>query len=380
MRPSTNCPLIYDAPMLRTVPGWVEALAIGLASRAFSALVIWGSWAFDIPHQPGEKVQTPFVIWDGQWYEFIARNGYHAEAVSKTPYGPGYHDFAFFPMWPYLTRLFAIDNRENFATVGPVLANVLFLVAALAIFTILERVGGRSIARWGLALFAFSPAAYVFSLAYGESLFMVFVALFFLVVEEPWDATSGIRLAILTAAAQLTRITGAALAFASIPDLFSREHRTRGLVVIASSIVAFGAWWTFIAILTGNPMGYMLGTPSWFLNQRPTPIPVGIASLWDAHPEVSVVAVVFIVLVVIGTRWIAGRGEWRMALFCIACIASCALDTQTTMPRLVAIAFPAFGGLAAVLRSWRWRAGLLVVFGAVQAALAAGAVQRYLVP
>lgn len=382
-----------------TIPGWVEALAIGLASRAFSVLVIWGAWAFDIPHQPAAKVQTPFVIWDGQWYEFIARVGYHAEAVAKTPYGPGYHDFAFFPVWPYLVRLLSLDGRYPFATVGPVAANVLFLLASIGIFAVLERLGnragdgdrasgddigddgrGRSVARWGLALFAFSPAAYVFSLAYGESLFIVFVALFFVVVEEPWETLTGARLAILTAAAQLTRITGAALAFASIPDLFSRERRGRGLVVIGSSIVAFAAWWTFIAILTGNPMGYMLGTPSWFLNQRPTPIPVGIASLWDAHPEVSVIAVAFIVLIVIGTRWVARRGEWRMALFCIACIASCALDTQTTMPRLVAIAFPAFAGLAGWLRSWRWRGALLVVFAGVQAALAAGAVQRYLVP
>lgn len=364
----------------RRLPGWVEALAIALVSRAFSVAVIWGAWAFDLPHQPGSKVQTPFVIWDGQWYEFIARVGYHADAVAKTPYGPGYHDFAFFPAWPYLVRLLSLDGRVPFATAGPVAANVLFLLATIAIFGVLERVAGRSIARWGLALFAFSPAAYVFSLAYGESLFIVFVALFFVVVEEPWETLTGARLAILTAAAQLTRITGAALAFASIPDLFSRERRTRGLVVIGSSIVAFAAWWTFIAVLTGNPMGYMLGTPSWFLNQRPTPIPVGIASLWDAHPEVSVVAVVLIALIVIGTRWIARRGEWRLALFCIACIASCALDTQTTMPRLVAIAFPAFGGLAGWLRSWRWRAALLVVFAGVQAALAAGAVQRYLVP
>jgi Mannosyltransferase (PIG-V) len=363
-----------------SVPGWVEALAIGLVSRGFSVLVIWGAWAFDIPHQTAARVQTPFVVWDGQWYEFIARTGYHASAVVKTPFGPGYHDFAFFPMWPYLVRLLSFDGQETFATVGPVTANVLFLVAAIAFHAILDRVGGRSIARWGLALFAFSPAAYVYSMAYGESLFLVFVGAFFVTIARPWDRIQGFRLAILTAAAQLTRITGAALAFASIPDLFRRETRVRGIVIIGSSVVAFAAWWTFIAILTGNPMGYMLGTPSWFLNQHAYPIPTGIASFFYAFPDVSTIAVLFIALVVVGSRWLAQRGEWRLALYCLACIASCALDTQTTMPRLVAVAFPAFGGLAAVLPSWRWRAALLVVFAGVQAALAGGAVQRYLVP
>ena len=331
--------------LTRPIPGWLEALAIGVLSRVFSIVVLVGAWKLDIPHQ-ANKFQNPFVIWDAQWYEFVARNGYHANAVAKTPYGPGYHDFAFFPAWPALLRVLSLDNRISIDTVEPIAANALFLVSIVAIWSVMDRIGGRSIARWGLALFAFSPAAYVFSLGYGEPLFLVFVSRFFVAVEERLT----VRAALLTVGAQLTRLTGAALAFASIPDLFNRETRNRAMLVIGGSIVAFGAWWIWIAILTSNPMGYMLGTPSWFLNQRPNPIPVGIASFWDAHQEVAVVAVVFIALLVAGTRWVAKRGETRLALFCLACIASCALDTQTTMPRLVAVAFPAFVGLAAIDR------------------------------
>jgi hypothetical protein len=364
----------------RELPGWLEALLIAAASRIFSIAVLFGAWKLDIPHQGGSHVDNPWVIWDGEWYRWIAQHGYHAEAVTKTAYGPGYHDFAFFPTWPLLVRALTLDNRLPFDTVAPIAANVLFLIAAISIWSVIERVGGKTVARWGLALFAFSPAAYVFSLAYGEPLFLVFASRFFVAIDKAWSVGTGIRVALFTVGAQLTRITGAALAFASLPDLLKRETRTRGLVVIASSVVAFGAWWTWIALLTGNPTGYMLGTPSWFLNQRPTPIPVGIASLWDAHLEVSVVAVIFIVLLVAGTRWIARQGETRLALFCLACFASTALDTQTTMPRLVAVAFPAFAGLAAILPSTRWRWALLGLFAATQAALAAGAVQRFLVP
>jgi hypothetical protein len=364
----------------RELPGWLEALLIGVASRVFSMVVLFGAWTLDIPRHSGTRFANPWVIWDGEWYRWIAQHGYHAEAVAKTAYGPGYHDFAFFPAWPLLVRALTLDNRIPFDVVAPIAANVLFLIATVSIWSILERIGGKTVARWGLALFAFSPAAYVYSLAYGEPLFLLLVSRFFVAIDEVWSIGTGIRAAVLTIGAQLTRITGAALAFASLPDLLHRETRARGVVVIGSSIAAFAAWWTWIAVLTGNPTGYMLGTPSWFLNQRPTPIPVGIASLWDAHQEVSVIAVAFIVLIVIGTRWVARQGETRLALFCLACVASTALDTQTTMPRLVAIAFPAFAGLAAILPSTRWRWALLGLFASTQAALAAGAVQKFLVP
>jgi len=362
----------------RRFPGWVEALAIGAVSRAFSIAILVGAWALHIPAASWRSFDSPFVIWDGQWYTFIARYGYHAEAVVKSQYGPGLHDFAFFPAWPILLQVLSLDNRLPLDVVAPIAANVLFLVAAVAIYSILERVGGRAVARWGLALFSFSPAAHVYSLAYSEPLFLVFVSRFFIALDERYSA----RASLLALGAQLVRVTGAALAFASLPDLLHRETRTRGLLVIGACILAFGAWWTWIAILTGDPMGYMLGTPSWFLNQRPEPIPTGIASFFEPSvpPWISIVALALIAVLAVGTRWVWRRGEARLALFSFACLASTMLDTQTTMPRLAAIAFPAFGGLAAILPSDRWRWLVLGAFAVVQAVIAANVVQRYLVP
>ncbi|HXI45106.1 MAG TPA: mannosyltransferase family protein [Candidatus Acidoferrales bacterium] len=364
----------------QAMPGWVEAVAIAVVSRAFSLAVLFGAWALRLPPTSFKPVDNPLVIWDAQWYSFIAHNGYHADAVVKTQYGPGLHDFAFFPAWPMLVKAVSLDNRLPIDTVAPILANLLFVLATVSIFSILERVGGRSVARWGLALFAFGPASYVYSLGYSEPLFLLFVSRFFVSIEEQPTTSSSLRSAVLAMGTQLVRVTGAALAFASLPDLLDRETRRRGFLIIGGSIVAFAAWWTWIALLTHNPTGYLLGTPSWFLNFQPTPIPTGIASLGYADVPMSFVAVILIALLALGTRWVARRGELRLALFCFACLASTMLDTQTTMPRLASVAFPAFGGLAALLPSTRWRALALAIFIGAQLVIAAYTVRRLLVP
>ncbi|HJW21274.1 MAG TPA: mannosyltransferase family protein [Candidatus Limnocylindrales bacterium] len=370
----------------RVFPGWLEAIAIGIASRVFSVAFLVGAWALHWPPVGWASFDNPFVIWDGSWYTFIAANGYHAGAVVPSQYGPGLHDFAFFPAWPMLLRALSLGNQLPMDVVAPLAANVLFLVATIPIFAVLERVGGRTFARWGLALFAFSPAGYVYSLAYSEPLYLVLAGLFFLAVGRQATAArtrSTVGAVIFAAGTQLVRVTGAALAFASLPDLLRSQTRPRGLLVIGACIAAFAAWWLWIANLTGDFWGYLLGTPSWFLNQRPTPIATGIASFFDPGLSLwwtSAIAIGLIVVLTLGTRWLWRQGEMRLALFSLACIASTMLDTQTTMPRLASIAFPAFAGLAAILPSDRWRWAALLGFAGLQGYYAANVVQRLVVP
>jgi hypothetical protein len=359
----------------RSIPGWAEALLIGIASRIFSIAIVWGSFVLNLPSGRGGE-QNPFTMWDGQWYTYIAVNGYHAEAVVKTPFGPGYHDFAFFPAWPMLIRALSLGNQLPVDVVSPIAPNVLFLIAAISVWAVLERVGGRSIARWGLALLAFSPAAFIFSIGYSEPLYLVFVSRFFIAADE----RLGLRTGLLALGAQLTRVTGAALAFASLPDLFHRETRRQAVYVILACVIGFGAWWIWIALLTNNPTGYMLGTPSWWLNQRPTAIPVGLGSMFDRDQWTSPIAAALLILVALGGRWLFKRGETRLALFVFAVLASCMLDTQTVMPRLLLIAFPAFGGMAAILPSNRWRWILLGAFALTQVVFGAYVTQLYVVP
>jgi Mannosyltransferase (PIG-V) len=354
-------------------PGWAEALLIGALSRLFAAAVLWTSYTYRIPAPIGRHWTSPLVIWDSDWYLWVVNHGYHAGAVAPTPYGIGYHDFAFFPAWPIVIQVLSIDRLLDVAVVAPVVANLLFIAAAVPIFRVLERLGGRSNARFGLLLFAFSPAAYVYSLAYGEPLYLLFAGMFLLNIGP-------VRAGILGVLATLTRLGGAALAAASLADLLKPETRRRGIVGIAGVVVAFAAWWLWIAQLTGNFFGYMLGSPAWYSADTPTGSLTGISSILAAKPTAVWITVAVLVLLAIGTLSLLRRGELRLGFYSAACLASTVLVTWNTMPRLAVVAFPAFGALAALLpNNWaRW--ALVALSAAGEAVLGSLAIAGVVVP
>src|SRR5205814_6257990 len=145
----------------------------------------------------------PFTAWDGQWYVSIAQRGYHAAPVQPGPLG-GHHDFAFYPAWPLLMKIASLDGRLPMARVGLVLANALFVGAAIVVFLVVAEVFGTEAARWGVGLLAFSPASYVLTMTYSEPLFLGLTGLYFL--------NRGRRSQPLIAAATMfARVTGLAI-------------------------------------------------------------------------------------------------------------------------------------------------------------------------
>lgn len=353
--------------------GWVEALVIGVASRGFAAAILWVSWTFHVPEPIGRIWSSPFVIWDAEWYLWIVNNGYHAGVVAQTPYGGGYHDFAFFPAWPIVIWVLSLGKTFDVSVVAAIAANALFVLATIPIFAVLERTGGRSYARSGLLLFAFSPAAYVYSLGYGEPLFLLFAGLCLL-------STGPIRTGISGALAMLTRLGGAALAAASLADLLKPETRWRGIIGLAGVGLAFAAWWGWIANLTHDFFGYMLGSPAWYAADSPTGSPTGIASLLAAKPAAVWITVAILILLTIGTISLLRRGELRLGFYSGACLVSTMLVTWNTMPRLAVVAFPAFGALAALLPNDRTRWALIGLSMAGEAVLGSLAIARVVVP
>jgi len=351
---------------------WREPLVIAIASRIYAIGALLVATSLNIPRLEGPPLASPFLIWDGEWYLRIARDGYHAAALS-TPFGIGYHDFAFFPVWPAVLRIASLNGALPLEVVAPVTANLLFVLAAIPIFRLLGQLGGSTAARFGLLLFAFSPAAYIYSLAYSEPVFLLITGVFFL-TRLPVGA------GLLGALGQLTRLSGAAIAAASIPDLLDSATRRRGIFAIGGVILAFAAWWMAIALLTGDPFGYLLGSPSWYLAQNPTPNPAGIAGILADPTGLGVLSAILVALLVAGTLKIVRRGDPRLVVFSASCVASAFLVTPDTMPRLVAVAFPAFGGLALLLPSNRTRWLLVITFAGFEAVLGALAAARFLVP
>ena len=356
-----------------TVPGWVEAVIIGIVSRLIALAALWVAWAYRIPTPIGLHWTSPVIIWDAQWYLWIVNNGYHAGAVGHTGFGTGYYDFAFFPLYPSLIAIFSLGGQLPVDIVAPVLSNVLFVLALVPIRIGLERLFDRKIARFGLLLFAFSPAAYAYSLAYSEPLFLL-IAGGFLLTTEP------VKGFVLGALAGFTRLSFGGLAAASLGDLIDPKTRRRGLAGLAGILLAFGAWWGWIANLTHNFWGYMLGTPSWYSNDGPTGSLTGIASILHAPNPIVLFTLALGAVIAIGTLALFRRREYRPALFSAACFAMAFLATWNTMPRLMAVAFPAFAAFAALLPSDRWRWLAVAISVPSMCVVGALAVAGYVVP
>jgi hypothetical protein len=308
-------------------------VAIGVLSRVYSVLlllVLQGDTHL-LPMLTDDA--SPLVAWDGQWYLRIAANGYHAAPLQ--PFGPvGHHDFAFFPGWPLLVRLVSLGGLLPQSGTAVVLSNVLFVVAAAAIYRLfLERFDQR-VAIGGLLLVAFNPAAYVFSMAYSESLFVLIVALFFL-RDTRWPAP------ILAGLAMFTRVAGLAIGASQAVMLVStRDSRLIRLLSCLAVGIVFASWWIFIWQLTGNFGGWLEGSAHWSNV-------LGPASVWRfrATPQgllwASFVALMFLASVLLIRRH-TDLAVYSMSAIAMTFIAGAA----PSMPRNAMVAIPAFASIA----------------------------------
>lgn len=345
-----------SAVLERVGASWLVApLAIAIASRLYSALLLslvpLLQPVLAIPRLTG--FTSPFLQWDSQWYITIANLGYHAAPMQAGPFG-GRHDFAFFPAWPMLLRATEALGFQA-SDVAPLLAAGLFVLAAPLMYVVLERVFGRTAALWGVALIAFSPPAYVLSMAYSEPLFLVLVAALFATRSGPVRVVLGLAIGV-------TRLTGAAVAAAQGIRWLRDGRDWRALLTATAISVAFAAWWVFIWQLTSDPAGWFQGSAQWGNS-------LGLTAVWSAITEVSNVRLgdlLFVGLILTAAVALARRNLELGAFSVIAILLSIAGAPVESMPRHALVAFPAFGMIASRLGPKR-SLGLVLIFAAIQA-------------
>jgi hypothetical protein len=343
---------------------WRPLLIAGLSRVLSSVLVL----AFN--EQRRNPAGNPFALWDGQWYLGIARDGYHGDPLRFHPeFGQAWHDFAFFPGWPATMKagwLLASPFDVRIATVAAVLAPVLFVAGAVVAWRVMaDRLGPRA-ATTGLALLAFSPPAYAFSLIYSESLFLVLGAASFL-------AAGRLARPILVGLAMLTRIAGAALVLSALVEAVrSRGRRRReALAAAAGGIVAFGVWVAAVAWLTRDPLGYMRGSAAWNMDSGVVPQlaraitqPSWEQAGWIGFTLVAAVGAVLLV-----------RRDTELGVYSLGCLALILLPggVAHSWARYVLAAFPVFAILGQRVQDRFGRAGivgLLVLFAIGQVVFA----------
>ncbi|HEY2916034.1 MAG TPA: mannosyltransferase family protein [Candidatus Limnocylindrales bacterium] len=333
----------------------VVPLVIAIASRLYSALLLSIVPLLQpnlaVPHLTGFR--SPFLQWDSQWYMTIATWGYHAEAMQAGPFG-GRHDFAFFPAWPTLLRGFEVLGFQV-ADIAAPLANLLFVAAAVFIFVVLERQFGRTTATWGTALLAFSPPAYVLSMAYSEPLYLLLVGALF-------ATRSGVVRGLLGAAVGVTRLTGVAVAAAAGVRWLRNWRDWAALATAVGVGLAFAGWWAFIWVLTGDPLGWFQGSAQWGHK-------LGFAGIAAAITEPTMIKTGYLAFValMLGASILLLRRNLELGLYAVLAIGLSLIGAPVeSMPRHAMVAFPAFGLIADRLGPKR-SAFLLIAFAAIQA-------------
>jgi hypothetical protein len=329
-RPAPSSPRFAIARVSRAA---AAAVAIAVVSRAYSValiLVIASPAGVHWPLLSTER--SPFVAWDGQWYLSIARTGYHVAALQAQ-----HHDYAFFPVWPLLIRVSSLGVLPQ-EIVAPLLANLLFIAAAPAVVACLTPRFGASAALLGFALIAFAPPAYVFSMGYSESLFLVVAALLILDGGRSW------RSPVLGAVGGATRVAGLGLAAAgaALTMTTGAARWRRGGAIAAATAVGFGAWWAYVAFLTGDPLGLVHGVAGW---QQSSGL-VAIARALRAGELPGLADIGFVALVGVGALGLL-RLQRDLAAYSLVVLGLAVFFGRLSSdPRYALLAFPAFALLA----------------------------------
>jgi hypothetical protein len=169
--------------------GWLrdDVILPYLISRAAMLLIIWASMIFleglfpkgDAPLAFGERLLYLATIWDADWYMSIVLYGY----IPSADIANVHSNLAFFPLYPYLVRLFSlglpptIRTEPNIFVLGIMLSNI-FFVSALAVIHRLARLltnSSEAAQRTVLYLLVF-PTSFYFSIFYTEATYLFFTA------------------------------------------------------------------------------------------------------------------------------------------------------------------------------------------------------------
>jgi hypothetical protein len=224
-----------------------KVFLIGLSSR----LLIFGAAFLTSIFSSSAKIVSSiplvnfFSQWDGAWYTQIVLFGYPAGS------NPLSGNWAFFPLYPFLMRVFGtpfyglMSSTEAVLLSGFLISNVLFFVSLFLFYHVTKIIFSKnSFALISTVFFAFWPGALFYSTVYSESLFMTFALGAFFLLEKGKSGKS----AVLGFFAALTRSNGLLVLIPFVYNgLQTRKYRTAFFqaIVIALPYLLFNVYGYF---------------------------------------------------------------------------------------------------------------------------------------
>jgi hypothetical protein len=185
--------------------GWRTLSMVAAVALAIRLVVLL--WGYYIHHaeNPNWFFLDVWCRWDALHYITIAVKGY-APADVKTETVNYYSTLS--PLYPDLLRFFSLYGKINPGLVGIILSVLAQVVSSVLLFClILKETLNKSAAWFGTLLFCIYPGSYYLNVPYTESIFILFLLLYFsLIFWKPDPLLQGtvLGLAILTRNAGVT--------------------------------------------------------------------------------------------------------------------------------------------------------------------------------
>ncbi|MFF4347345.1 hypothetical protein [Streptomyces sp. NPDC001530] len=208
----------------------------------------------------GAHAWDVLASWDGWWYQQIAAHGYHP-ALVPVPGAKGLitlegNSAAFFPLYPAAMRLVSECTGLGLYGSGMLVSVVASFVAALGIYAVTARFGGRRAGLAAAGLWAVWPGSGMEWSAYSESLYVALaVWACHAVMSHRW-LTAGI----LTFMAGLNRPTAVALIAAlTLAALLALHRRQDGVARPLTAILIAPLGLVGYLLWVGNRMGDLGG-------------------------------------------------------------------------------------------------------------------------
>lgn len=333
-------------------------LATYTVLRLFSTVVLlWITYAEQDPAIfSGENPRYFDVaaLWDGQWYERIANGGYPDEVPIGADGQARQNEWAFYPLFPYLSRAVMLLTGWPFAVAGTVLATALGYAAALVIAGMLREKVGSGAALGAVALLAGFPAAPVLQVAYTESLALLLLGGFlWLLIRRRWWAAAAV--ALLTGLARPIALPLGLVALVAVIHRWrhraERPIERQEVLAMLGALVSCGlsgllwpaiAWWG-----AGRSDAYPVTMSAWRGGDPVTPFTPSVEVVQflfgDVGGPVLLAGAVLLLLLAVLGPWAAGLGPelrtWSLGypLYLFA-----ALDPWTSIYRYLLLLFPVF--------------------------------------
>lgn len=314
IRPKRALPVVVPVAIFAMVRLF-DALVIAYASR-FQVTVgrTTHPGIFGFVNKPADPGYWSVITnWDGQWYQFIATDGYHTQPVAGAGAMNTSWAWAFPPLFPLLTHALIDLTGWSFAFAASVLNLCLGAIAMVLLYCLVEKTAGRFLAVSAVALSSCFISAPLLQAAYSEALgFVLLLCALLLVQRRAYMWT----LLPLTALA-FTRLITVPIAVLALVVLVTRwrarerdpltRRETVGLALIATvSILGVWLWTTVAAVLSPVRTGASTRTS----------IAAGISIGWfsDMYKFLGWPGLLFVIflaalfILIACSRWTAGWG------------------------------------------------------------------------